>query len=253
MKKLTELSSKVIYQKIYVPYAYANDRLELFFKNNIAQKENNLFLLLISVILCTIIIPCIIVFNEYELYDKVMYSMCYLLLFTISIFFVSTRSKLYDQINEEVSSKFLNQYFTDIALEDLKFRNETKLEVISSNMVLKRAFKCQPLDLIRVLSNEAPTKRIDITFIGGNGKISYHALFYMFHYLLEGGIGNLNKGSKNELFNYIIWNFTKDGKEITTQRIRQSYKDWLCQTNDIKFKEDFLNIFINKTQSVKDK
>lgn len=43
MKKLSDLLSKIIYQKVYIPYSNVNGRVEQFFKENINHKENNLF------------------------------------------------------------------------------------------------------------------------------------------------------------------------------------------------------------------
>lgn len=203
-------------------------------------------MLLITIILATFILPVIIVSQEYQINDRLLYGAYYLLLFIFILFTASIYHKLSYQIKENKSSEKLSNNFTNIALRDLKFKNNIALNRLVTNLISKKAFKCEKDNLIKTLSNKSPSKKNDINYSGGNGKISYHNLFYTFHYLIEGGIRNLDKISRNEFLNYIIWNFTKNEKEITINRIRQSYKDWLCQTNDNKFNEDFFEIFIIK-------
>jgi len=55
---------------------------------------------------------------------------------------------------------------------------------------------------------------------------TYVPLFEIFHNIYEGGIYELNKKNKRELFYIITLNFTKDSNVITETNIRSSYNTW---------------------------
>lgn len=246
MEKLAYLLSDIIYRKIYVPYSKINDKIDIFFKKNINQNENNLFLLLITIALLIYLFPIMLFFSNYQFGNELLFGGYFISAFCIILLGISVYFKLTHRIKKDYYSEELKADFSSIKFQTIRLNKNIDLINLAVNLKTKKAFKCEKDNLLKVLSNKCPSQKVDIIYIGGNGKLSYHLLFYTFHYILEDGIRNLCKLSKKEFLNYIAGNFTIGEKEIIYKRIRQSYRDWLNETNEAKFIDEFLNIFTSK-------
>lgn len=77
------------------------------------------------------------------------------------------------------------------------------------------------------LENREVKSKINLIIGSYKSKIpTYVPLFELFHNIYEGGVYELNKKNKKELFYIITSNFTKDSNVITETNIRSSYNTW---------------------------
>tara|TARA_R110002049_G_scaffold293517_1_gene478584 strand:+ start:1996 stop:2739 length:744 start_codon:yes stop_codon:yes gene_type:complete len=247
MERLIKLTSHLITLIYLKPRVKIANAIHSILENEIKRDKNKMFLFLISLLLSVVILPLIIVYYQYSLFVKLKWSFCFLVFFIILILFSSA---FYDaRLRFNKKANYLLHRDTLISLE---FMKDIDYADLAKNLLLKRAFKCDTLDLIKVLTNKAPSNQISITYVGANGRLSYHNIFFTFHYILKKGISDLNHSDKKELLTYISTHFKKGDKSINLKTLNQNYNDWLTYKFHKSFENEFLREFVNSKQTVKD-
>ncbi len=247
MERLIKLISHLIIFVYLKPRVKIVNAINSILENEIKKDKNKMFLLLISVLLFAVILPLIIVYYPYPLLVKLKWSLCFLFVFSILILFSSA---FYDaKLRFNKKANYLLKKEIRISLE---FKKGIDYDNLTKNLLLKRAFKCDTQDLIRVLTNKAPSNQILIIYVGANGRLSYHNIFFTFHYILKKGISDLNNSEKKELLTYISTHFKKGDKSIDLKTLNQNYNDWLTYKFHKSFENEFLKEFGIPKQTVKD-
>ena len=248
MDKLSKLISSLIIQIYLKPRIKILHELNSILENKIKGSKNKMLIFLLSIVTFTLIIPFIIVYPEYTFINKLKWSTYYLLIFSISVLLVSAYNEALLKFNEIDSLNLLNE--SAETLQNLTFKKNINHKNLSENLIKKNSFECQIQDLIKAISGQIPSKKVAITYTGANGRISYHNLFFTFHYTLENGIANLSLDKRKELLNYITHCFKKSNQQINLKTINQNYIDWIKQKYSERNVNEFLKEFITPIQSV---
>ena len=250
MENLSKLVGNLILHLYLIPSIKTTTALNSFLENEVKSNKNKIVLLLISILLCTLILPFIIVYSEFELIDRLKWSVYYLLLFILVIVIYSAY--------HDALLKFHKIKTTQVeiskaqTLQNLEFKTDIDYENLVNKLLAENAYTCDPKDLIDALSNEIPPHKIAITYIGVNGKLSYHNLFFTLHYVFKNGIIDITLSHRKELLNYITMCFTKGEKNIRFKTLNQNYNDWLQKKYHKIYEDEFINKFGSSIQSVKD-
>jgi hypothetical protein len=247
MEWLIKLTSNLIIFVYLKPRIKIANTINSIIENEIKKSKTKTYLFLISVLLFVVILPIIIVYHQYPLLFKLKWSLCFLILFSILMLFSNgyydARLRFYKKENYLLSKE---------KIISSEFKNDIDYDNLALNLQLKQAFNCDVQDLIKVLTNKAPSNQISISYAGANGRISYHNIFFTFHYILKKGINHLNYFEKKELLVYISTHFKKGDKKINLKTLNQNYNDWLKHKFHKSFENEFLLEFVNPKQTVKD-
>ncbi|MDY7396303.1 hypothetical protein UMM65_13715 [Aureibaculum sp. 2210JD6-5] len=238
MEKLSDIIRDIIYRTYLYPKLIFENKIDRHFKENLKDKSSIISFLLL-VITLTYVLPMFILLNDLSIESKSIYSILYLSICFFGLIgasgFLDAKKMLETKIHKNDANK----------LKYIIFKTNLDLESITSNLVNKYIFECNIVDLKKALTNEIPTFKINNIYIGGSGKVSYHAIFFLFHYLIKGGINDLSPKALDELFNYITSKFLKNGETIKIERLKQSYDNWLlkkyCSDNARFFVKDYLS------------
>lgn len=216
-------------------------------ENEIKNSKSKTYLFLISVQLFVVALPTLIVYHQYPLLFILKWTFCFLVFFSILILFSNAYYDARSIFNKE-ETYLLNKE----KIIRSEFKKDIDYENLAINLQLKQAFNCDVQDLIKVLTNKLLSNQISICYVGANGRISYHNIFFTFHYILKNGINNLNHFEKKELLTYISTHFKKGDKKINLKTLNQNYNDWLKHKFHKSFENEFLKEFVNPKQTVKD-
>jgi len=247
MERLSYITSKLIILYYLKPRAKIADAINLILENKIKRNKNKMLLFLILILLCTVILPLIIIYSQYPLIYRLKWAVSYLLFFSFIVLLISAYYDARLRFNKKEASTTKEE-----EIRNLEFKVQTNNANLVKNLLFKNAFECDSRDLTKVLSNESPSNQISITYVGANGRLSYHNLFFTFHYILKNGINDLTYLEKKELLKYISIHFKKGDKNIKLKTLNQNYNDWLKHKFSKSFENEFLKEFVNHKQSVTD-
>lgn len=248
MNKLSRIIANLIIQIYLRPRKKILNELDIILENELKGNIGKILLLLVSILLCIIIIPLSIIYTEYGLIKKLKWSSLYLLLFGSIALIISA---YYDAL-----SKFKETYNSNLdigindALHNFAFRIGANHKNLSENLILKNAFRCEVEDLIKVFSCQVPSNKIAVTYVGANGRVSYHNLFFTFDYILQNGIANLSHEKRKKLLIYISRCFKKNNQQINLKTLNQNYIDWMKQKYNERNVNEYLKEFATPIQSV---
>jgi hypothetical protein len=250
MEKLSKLIGNLILTLYLRPRVKIINELNLVLENEVKGNKNKMLLFLISIIICTLILPLMIVYPEYPLIDKLKWSSYYLLFFSAVVLIISAYYEALLKF-KEINT---NDLFPKITrtLQSFEFKKDINYNNLSKNLLLKDAFTCDIRDLIKILSNEFPSNKVAITYVGANGRLSYHNLFFTFHCVLKNGIADLTRTQRKELLIFLTYCFKKNNQSIDLKTLNQNYNDWLKQKYHKSYENEFFEEFIDSKQSVKD-
>lgn len=238
MDSLSNLIRDLVLNFFINPKLVLENKIDIYFLQKLETKpEITRFLL--GLITITFILPISIVFRDFGLKTLLIYSSCYLLIFFLAIIITSG---VMDAIKVSTIKRELHFDWKPLKLNTFKKKSELKLLI--SNLITKNVLDANQNDLLLVLTNSAPNSKINILFKGGSGVVSYHGVFFLLAYMIEGNIENLEKNNELEILNYIQSNFLKAGKEIDFKLLQQSYNDWLKKKYSSQNLEFFINTYL---------
>ncbi|MCT4588827.1 MAG: hypothetical protein N4A71_13440 [Carboxylicivirga sp.] len=189
-------------------------------------------------------------------YSRIMRNNTSLILFILSIYcvYILTLGLVLDfslQVVIILSASFILALFLLLFLvASLREARRLKREQLSNTLQFKRSnlngtsldelgfSEIQREDLIMVLNNLKPNKKIDFQLVSDNRiAADYKKLFRILHLLADGGIREFKKERKEMLFKFIEVTFTMNGSEVNRASLNSRFSEWINE-NETEFSEN---------------